>query len=157
MTKLHITKATQAHVNELAKKLRPADINEVYLSTGRTAHAVLIDSLKLSRYAQSIHYKNEVVGMFGVVNHPTDNDTGIPWLLSTEKLDYCSLSFIKECIGVLDVLHILYKTLTNISHEDHLATHKWLKCCGFEMGNKYENINIKNSTFIKFKKVRKDV
>jgi len=153
MIKPHVTLATQEHVNELAEKLRPADINEVYLPSGMTIHTELTESLKLSKYAWAIHYKNEVVGVFGVVDHPTDNDTGIPWLLSTEKLNDCSLSFIKECVGAIDVMHILYKTLITLSHEGHLVAHKWLKRCGFEAGNKHENIGIENTTFIEFKKV----
>ena len=157
MIKPHVTPATQEDVIELAEKLRPDDIKEIHLASGSTPYDSLTTSLQLSRFTWSIHYKDEVVGMFGIAEHPTDSDTGFPWLLSSEKLDECSLSFIKECPAVIDVMHSLYKTLMSISYEKHVVAHKWLRWCGFEQAGTYTGIGPEKSTFILFTRSKNNV
>lgn len=153
----HVTLATEAHIKELAQKLRPEDVIEVYLASGQLPLDALMHSFKMSDVTWAIHYNGEVVGAFGVGAHPTEAGTGIPWLLSSEKMDEISRTFLKSCPIYIDVMHNHYNKLVNVSYENHHKAHRWLMWCGFTKGRVYPQVGPERSAFIEFYRYRSNV
>lgn len=73
-----------------------------------------------------------VILMFGT--YPTDvPDTGLVWLLGTERLVDKQTEFLRRCRHVLDILHRRYPLLVNYADARNEVHLRWLRWCGFKV------------------------
>lgn len=130
MTRARIEAATEADCHELAATMRAEDRAEVRDGIGMEPLAVLLHSLQGDAYAA--RDEAGVVLMFGT--YPTDTpDTGLVWMLGTERIAAKQKEFLRRCRVVLEVLHRRYPLLVNYADARNEVHLKWLRWCGFKV------------------------
>lgn len=133
--KVNIQKYAPHMRNEVLNlKLREEDAQEVYSSSLLTPKEAIASSIDCGGYLYVIKEGRTIIAIFGV--SILDYETGIPWLLGSNRLHEIKYQIIKYSKTVLKVL--MYpdniKCLTNyISTTHQPATVKWLKWLGFTM------------------------
>jgi hypothetical protein len=123
-------------VYELQNKLRQADQDELYASTGLDPKFVLKKSYGLSTEIFSIvcncKKKERVVGIFGVVEH---EGNGIIWMVASDLLvtKTHAKKFIKQTKQWVDILNDKYPLLFNVVDKRNKVHLRWLQWSGFTL------------------------
>ena len=105
-----IEPATDAHVNNLAPRLRAKDVAEV-AAVGLTPHRALRGSLRRAVWSKAaVAEDGSVIAMWGV-GGPLMGLTGIPWLLTSDLVERVPLEFMRrakiEVRAMLDTFPVL--------------------------------------------------
>lgn len=139
--------STLVDIQYLAENLRPADLAEIKASSGVSPLESLTHGFYLSEICMSIvDEEDTVVGILGVV--PTDgNKAGVIWMMATEGIERCTLSFLRQSRPYISHLQTLYPLLYNyIDARNHLHI-RWVKWMGFNFINTIENYGVENRRF----------
>ena len=149
--KPHLRVATEEDCIYLSKRLRQEDFQEIKAVSGFSPLLSLIIGLKASDVPLVIcNKKNKPVAMLGVVPQGL---FGAIWMVGTEDLKKISLSFIRNCKGVCDVLQKNYQLLNNFVDARNTLHINWLKWMGFSFINKHQRYGIERRLFYEFVKI----
>ena len=149
--KPHLRVATEADCIYLSKRLREEDYQEIKAGSGLSPLVSLTLGLHLSDVPLVICNKNnKPVAMLGVVPQGL---FGAIWMVGTEDLKKISLSFIKNCKGVCDVLQKDYQLLNNFVDARNTLHINWLKWMGFTFINKHKQYGVERRLFYEFVKI----
>ncbi len=152
-----IIPAHSDHIFWLASNMSEADKDEVAAAVGMGPYRALADALERSVTAWTGMVGDEPVCMFGVT--PIDILLGIgsPWLLGTDKVRDCPITFLKSCkkyvIGMLE----LFPHLQNYVDARHEVAIRWLKWLGFKFDPEPIPYGVWNMPFFKFEMKKEDV
>jgi RimJ/RimL family protein N-acetyltransferase len=130
----YVRKAKLTDPAILAKKMRVADVKEIWASHRAKPLEALMYAFTVKKHKtfSIIGTKEEqVIGMFGVVPCPFHYGKGIAWLLSSDELLNHTKQFLKECPKWIDDMQQGYDTLYNYVHIDNKVSIRWLKYFGF--------------------------
>ena len=135
--KPHLRVATEEDCIYLSKRLRQEDFQEIKAVSGLSPLVIC-------------NKKNKPVAMLGVVPQGL---FGAIWMVGTEDLKKISLSFIRNCKGVCDVLQKDYQLLNNFVDARNTLHINWLKWMGFTFINKHQQYGIERRLFYEFVKI----
>lgn len=124
--------ATIQDARDLAPRLRPADVQEIWAATGESPEEALIMGVKLGRPALSfVDPRGELAGMFGVTPL-SDPLVGAVWMLSSPAIERYPVHFLRRCRGWIEQFHDAYPVLMNYVDARNVVHIRWLKWVGFQ-------------------------
>ena len=118
-------------VMELADTMRQVDVDEVWAAGHMSPKEALEQSIDVSRDTMMILIDGEVVGVFGIGVVVALSDTGIPWLLCSQKLVEKASKFLRYNKGYVDRAKKEYVKLHNYVDARNTYAIKWLRWLGF--------------------------
>jgi len=116
----------------LKSRLRQEDVDEIYASNHLTPTDALTYSFYLSKVCLTI-VKDEPIGMFGIVEDPTDSDRAIIWMLGSDRMSKVSRNIIRDARDFIDGLMDSYGTLYNHVDARNGKSIRWLEHLGAEI------------------------
>lgn len=127
-------KPTIELVEEIARNMRQADIDEVWASDNLTPLEALMSSWERSKYTVVITVNGEACVMLGLVIHDMLSGHGVPWLLGTDNALKYKRAFSTEVPAVMDEMLRTCSKLHNYVHSKNRISIMWLKRIGFTIG-----------------------
>jgi hypothetical protein len=122
--------------------MREADRREVWASHRHTPEEALRESLSLSELAWTCLVEGVPAFMWGVGRKGSlISRTGAPWLLGTEAIRRVSREFLRQCPLYVARMQERFPVLENFVHAENRLSIRWLKWCGFTLGEKPLRIN----------------
>lgn len=134
---LEIRQATHEHARDLARRLRPAEIDELSASTGLDPLAALAQGVDKSVEAWSLLFDDQIVCMWGVVSSSASvlgARRGVAWLLTSDLVEHERYKklFLWVCWQVLGDLLTRWDELVNAIDVRHVKALRWGRRLGFE-------------------------
>jgi len=126
----YVTDATYEHVDELAPRLRQADLDEVWASHHLSGYHALKLSLGMSDPAFSIIHNDKVIAIFGAA--PFTDGGASPWLLGSDEIRDIWLPFVRHSRYFVQLMLDRYGYLENYVDARNVLSIAWLKFCGFK-------------------------
>lgn len=129
MSRVSFRPATEEDARAIARRLRPEDALELYLSSGPNIEQTLLDSVGLSDECFAAEADGAVIALGGV---GFIADFAIPWLVCTpEALRFPKLMVeeARKAIARWDKRGAV--RMFNFSHADNTVHHRWLEHLGF--------------------------
>jgi hypothetical protein len=129
---LQIVEATEAHLVELAERLRPLDRREVQA----LGFAEPLDGIKESA-ARSVWVKaaldegGQVAAVWGVGVYPDLPDAGGPWMLSTRLLGRHKKAFLRLSRPEIAALKREFRSLHGLVDARYRGAVRWIEWLGF--------------------------
>ena len=131
MIEYSLEPATQAHVHDLAARMRKADVEEAWA----LAHLEPLQALKAaitgSREPAAGLADGRVFVLFGIAQRSPFSDRGCPWMLATDELDQHSVRFLRESRRLLAEIRLTYPRLENYIDARQVEAVQWLWWLGF--------------------------
>jgi len=124
-------KPTVELVEEIARNMRQADVEEVWASDNFTPLEALMSSWKMSEYTVVITINDEPCVMMGLVIRDILSGNGIPWMLGTDTALKYKKKFFTEVPDVMTQMLSICPRLYNYVHSKNEVSIKWLKWIGF--------------------------
>ena len=147
MLNYKIEKAAPKHILNIAAHMRPADRREVMAAGGLYPWDALYKSLKSAVRAWTAFIDGRPEFMWGV-SASANQLIGIPWLLGTEVLESkAAFEFARQSRGYVEKMQEGFELLVNYVHAENDASLRWLKWCGFVLGEKRL---VNNENFFRF-------
>lgn len=128
--------ATLADAEDLAPRMRAADVAEVFASSSRGPRAVLQDCLAKSLEAYTTLFDGEVTSMWGVApapDPPVGVKVGVVWLLSSATIERHRAAFLAAASRALLELLSRWDVLINAIDVRHVKAIRWAERCGFQL------------------------
>lgn len=110
---------------------RMADCIEFEAIRGLTVEQELRYSVERSVNPRAYVVNGRVVAMFGDIK--LDEQTGVPWLISTTEIDKHHRSFLIECDREVAAMRQRHKVLINYTDARYTKALRWLRWLGFHM------------------------
>lgn len=110
---------------------RMADRLEFESIRGLTVEQELRYSVERSANPRAYVVNGRVVAMFGDIK--LDEQTGVPWLISTTEIDKHHRSFLIECDREVAAMRQRHKVLINYTDARYTKALRWLRWLGFHM------------------------
>jgi len=129
-----IRDSVQSDIESLSCTMRKFDKEEVWAQSHSTPREALQHSYDNSEIALTAFWKGKIVGMFGIRPKSLISDRAIVWLLTSDEASNMKLSFMKYSKKVIGMFLNLYPILENYVDSRYVDSVKWLKWCGFEIG-----------------------
>lgn len=148
-----IHKAHPSHIPHLATHMRESDRTEIWASHRHSPHEALSASLNASRMAWCCLVAGKPAFMWGVADCGGSvlTSCGTPWLLGTQAMLGVGREFVRQCRTYVEVMQTPYDLLTNYVHAQNAVSLRWLKWCGFQVG---EPVLMNNECFYRFWRVK---
>lgn len=134
---LDIKAVTMKDVRDVARTMRPEDAREV-AKMGFEPEEALMRSLAASSIAWTAVYRFKPVCIFGLAPDSVLGARARLWLLGSERLEKCKLSYFKTCKRAVEGLLSRYPVLWNVVDPEYDRAHKWLTKLGAEWKGKTE-------------------
>lgn len=149
-----IVLATLAHAEDLAPRLRQADIDEIKASAGETPLEALVQSIASSPRSWAWLIDGRVAAIFGVAGHPFRPGVGTPWLLGAPEIEQHKVFFLRRCLFYIRQMLAAYPVLENYVDCRHTASVQWLSWCGFALCEVDPFYGVQRLPFIRFAMAR---
>ena len=133
MTKIQFVKPNGELLKKVAENMSPLDVNEVLASGGFTPLMALTFSVLHSEESLVILVDGEPVAVFGLASLSSNNQVGLPWLLTTPGLLKIRKYFLKHSWDWMQLYLEKYPTLTVATDARHYQSHQWLLWLGFDI------------------------
>jgi hypothetical protein len=131
---LEIRDSVPKDIESLSFTMRQADKEEVWAQSHSTPREALQYSYDKSEIALTVLWKGKIAGMFGIKPKSLISDRAIVWLLTSDEVSNMKLSFAKYSKKVMNMFLNLYPVLENYVDSRYIDSVKWLKWCGFKIG-----------------------
>jgi hypothetical protein len=150
-----IVAAHKDHVDWISKNMRKADVEEVAAAGGKGPVRALSGSLERSAVAWTGMIDDRPVCMFGVSPIDILGGIGSPWLLGTDEIERCAVSFLRLNKRYVAQMLDLFPHLVNFVDARNKLSIKWLKWLGFRFDPEPVPYGIWDMDFYKFEMMKK--
>ena len=116
----------------LKSRLRQQDIDEIYASNHLTPAEALTYSFYLSKRCLTI-FRDEPVGMFGIVEDPTDSDKALIWMLGSDRMNKVARHIVGDAKDFIEQFMDSYEVLYNHVDARNTKSIRWLEHLGAEI------------------------
>ena len=147
--KVEIIPAMQEHIAHIAANVRDADQQEMFDYLLMSPKEALERSYAVSKLSWTGLIDDEPVAMFGVAPASFLSDTGLPWLIGTDKIEKHQITFLRKCKPYVQKMNDVYPKLQNHVAEYNVKAIRWLAWLGFSF-DKPEPMGLFKKPFIKF-------
>ena len=128
------------HAADLAPRLRAWDIVECLAMQSTPLEALLRPFHdEASSFAWSIYAMDDLVGMWGIVNHGPR--TGIIWAVGSPEIEQNAMAFMSASKQWLQEVDDDWDSLMNYCPANRKPVHRWLKWLGFDISEKPQHFN----------------
>ena len=117
----------------LKTRLRQEDVDEIYASNHFTPTDALTYSFYLSKTCLTIVNDNEPVGMFGIVEDPTDSNRALIWMLGSDRMNRVARHIIKDAKDFIEGFMDSYSEVYNHVDARNSKSIRWLEYLGAEI------------------------
>lgn len=126
-----IVPATVEHVEELATKVRRADLDELRAALDMDPLDALLMSFTLSTEVYTWVAEGEVAAVFGVAPDPENPGVGQPWMIGSPLIKKHRAFFLKHSRPLINEFNQRFPLLENYVHPANSLAMRWLEWCGF--------------------------
>lgn len=134
----------------ISERLRPADRHELTATTHESPVRVLVDGVRNSSPCFTLRCnRGDICGIFGV-RDTSDPNSGVVWMLGTERIHTISRTFLRQSREWLKELHKNYDLLYNVIDARNKLHIKWLTWMGFEFHKELPKYGVEQRPFILF-------
>lgn len=121
-------------INPIASNIRQSDKNEIWKSHRHSPQDALNVAFSESILCFTVTKDGIPIAMFGCVPNMLLSDKASVWLLGTDKLTEIQTKFIRLSKKFIGVMLEHYSYLYNFVDVDNYDSRRWLKWCGFKLG-----------------------
>lgn len=125
MAKAEVLPLTAADIPVLVRDMREADRAELEEALGLDVAASLSDDLEGSKIVCNGH----LLAAFGDSKH--DEDTGVPWLISTVHIEKFPRAFLSVCKPEIRLMLTRHRFLVNYVDVRNTTAIRWIGWLGF--------------------------
>jgi hypothetical protein len=129
--RIEIVWATPAHAAELAPRLRPADVAELWAETHHVPAVALERGRAASRWAWAVLCDGVVAALFGV--QPADGHWRI-WMLGSELIPRHARAFLRTSRAIVTILTARCTRVHGFVDTRYDGATRWLRWLGFRLG-----------------------
>jgi hypothetical protein len=122
---------TMQDIEYLCENMRQADRDETLASCGLDPVNVVREALRISTYAVTLRFNDEVVGLFGL--RPLTQEWGVPWALGTDVARKFPHHFVSVSTGILRGMLKECSVLVNLMDARNEDGLRWARLVGFEI------------------------
>ncbi len=122
---------TQAHVEELARHLRAADLRELACSGHSDPHRAIGDSLACSTHMATVLIGGRVAAILGLAPLSLVSGSAAPWLLGTDLVTQHRRALMRVAPSYIGAMLRAYPHLVNLVHAENEFAVRWLRRAGF--------------------------
>lgn len=119
-------------VRVLSENMTRDDRIEVMLSHGHTAQDAIEKGLEVSKFTTVGCVGDDVCCIFGVTEKSLLTRHGIPWMLTTDKMELHKRILMEGSIDVVNEMKRHFNHLENYVYVENKRSVRWLKWLGFE-------------------------
>lgn len=125
---------TRSDIETVGRNMRAIDALECAEIAGQFPMEALEDGVRDSVVSRAALVDGKPVCIFGVAPEQTLGAVGTPWLLGVEGFEAHSRQILRHSRAYVRAMLDLYPHLRNLVHSDNGHAIRWLKWCGFEIG-----------------------
>lgn len=133
MVKILVRSVEPGDAEELAPRLRQADLDEIEAAGYPDPFKALRESAACSTHAWTVEVDDEVAVMFGVVPVSMVGGVGCPWMLGSDAVVRNAGAFIKRSLVYIPIMLEAYPHLFNVVDVRNTKAIRWLKRAGFTL------------------------
>lgn len=133
MAKILVRPVAPGDAEDLAPRLRQADVDEVTAASGRPPLEVLQVSVSLSTHSWAVEINDELACLMGVTPVSILSGIGCPWLLGSDEVPRHAGAFIKQTLIYIPLMLDAYPHLFNLVDARNTKAIRWLKRAGFNV------------------------
>ena len=154
---IEIRPVVPGDANELAPRLRAADLQEIKANLGEDPLSVLQKGIAVSDPCYAVvNHAGQPLALFGVVPDTCDADVGLIWLLASDELAEHPFFVLRNTRKWVEKLQKQYRVLWNHIDARNELHIRWLQWSGFTLLRRIENFGVEQRPFYEFEKVRSD-
>lgn len=135
MAKILVRSVEPGDAEDLAPRLRQADLDEIAAAGAPDPLKALRESAALSTSSWTVEIDDEVAVMMGVCPISMLNGIGSPWLLGSDAVTRHAGAFIKQTLVYIPLMLEAYPHLFNVVDVRNTKAIRWLKRAGFTLGD----------------------
>jgi len=147
-----IMSAVIGHAEQLAGRLRKADLREIEAAAGEEPLAVLTNGIACSDPCYTVSDGCHPLAIFGVVPDACIEGVGRIWFLGADDLRNHSFTFIRHSRRWVARLHERYPVLWNYIDARNDLHIRWLRWCGFTLLRRIEDYGVARLPFYEFER-----
>jgi hypothetical protein len=132
-----ITRTQPRDTWNLANDLRPEDLQEIALGSGRDPHDVLMDGWHRSDICETVWARAGIPAAIWGVTPTPESKLGSIWMLASPEIESVSLPFLRACQPRIDRAHALYPVLACASWRGNDLHHRWLRWLRFKEAERH--------------------
>lgn len=123
--------ATEVDAQDLAPRLRPAEVAEVMAATGQEPLEALMDGVASGGEAWAVFFDGQLAFMWGV--REVAGRVGAAWLLASDLVERYAKTFWKYCLSQLGGLLHRWDAVFNAIDVRHEQAIRWATRLGFHL------------------------
>lgn len=133
MAKVLVRSVQPGDAEELAPRLRQADLDEIAAVSGRPPQQALEASVAMSTSSWAVEIDDELACLMGVTPVSILGGIGCPWLLGSDAVARHAGAFIKQTLIYIPLMLEAYPHLFNFVDARNTKAIRWLKRAGFNV------------------------
>lgn len=133
MVKVLVRPVEPGDAEELAPRLRQADLDEIAAVSGRAPREALEGSVAMSTHSWAVEIDGELACLMGVTPVSILAGIGCPWLLGSDAVARHAGAFIKQTLVYIPLMLEAYPHLFNLVDARNTKAIRWLKRAGFNV------------------------
>jgi len=154
---IDIRLAKGGDADDLAPKLREADLQEIQANLGEDPLIVLERGVAWSDPCYAIvDEEDRPLALFGAVPDPHRAEVGMVWLLASDELVKHPFFVLRNSRKWIERLHRRYRVLWNFVDARNEVHIRWLKWCDFTFLRKVDAYGFEQRPFYEFERVREE-
>lgn len=122
--------ATDGHAYDIAPRLRVADLEEIRALAADETSAIVL-SIRNSPFARTWLVNGAPACIFGVASTSLLDNSGRPWLVSSDTVPAFPMTFLRACKRILPEILAMYPHLENYIDSRYECAVTWLRWLGF--------------------------
>lgn len=122
----------QSDILHIANRMRATDRAEVWAMSRHGPLGALLHSVVLSSEPYLATLDEEPIALFGMQS-PVLGDTGVPWMLGTDRLGEDNRKLITMSRRYLQHELTKHRVLSNYVHDENGPALRYLRCVGFTL------------------------
>lgn len=143
---------TEEDILSVARRMRAADVNEVFASCGASPLSAIAESILASDICFTAMFNGKPELIFGLAQHPT-HDAAVVWLLGTDGVRENARAFLEESRAIVDGWASIYPVLFNAVDARNTVSLRWLRWLGFEEVHRHEHYGHQALPFIEMARI----
>ncbi|WP_421276153.1 phage protein Gp13 family protein [Aeromonas veronii] len=129
---------------EFSLNLKAADVLEIKASYSCKNLDAIEDTISNSDEAHAFYEDGQLIGVFGVEGR---SNGAVVWMVSTDAISDCGLSFYKQAMNVVSAWSAKYGLLWNYVYSGNTKSLKWLEHLGFVKHATVESYGAHNAPY----------
>jgi hypothetical protein len=132
---------TEDHIFELARNMRPDDLEECRQAGYATALEAVSESVKASKECRACTVDDQVLAIYGVIEQSILTGSGQLWLLTTNLVESHKKTFVLYSKLVLLLMKQRWRSLVVPIGAEHKGALRLAHRYGFLRGQKYPDVS----------------